>query len=342
MVIPAHEGWPTLTGTLASLREQDRPPEEIIIALDRTVDWGPVPEAVRLHEPPVIPVSAPAWAGPAGGRNIGLSAATGDVIVFLDSSVVASPGLITEHLAGYTDADVAGVAGPTRFVDNGEETAWFYRFCPFLYPFGMAAEPGELTWSPTANLSYHRAAMPQVTFDERFPVAGACEDVNFCFAIRAHGRIEARPAGRVDHELWHPLPMVIRKFYRWGRGEAIMTHKAMTEPGIAPLHARRFNDLHALALLLLAVLFAVLVEWPQLGAVATIAFGLRLAWRAGSSLRKRGLSSWRSQVAAWIQVNAYLCGVFREAFRLREARIFWRSAQLFTSTAKPRAFQRPE
>lgn len=336
VIIPAHEGWPVLEATLRSLRCQTRPPDEIVIVLDRLMVWGEVPGEVARHEPMLVPVSAVRWSGPAGCRNIGLEVAQGDVVLFLDSSVVASRELVAEHLAGLAEPGAIAAAGPTRFLDNGQGTGWFFRLCPFLYPFAMAAEVRDLDWSPTANLSYHRAAAPDLRLDERFPVAGACEDVGLGFQLSRRGRLVSRPQGYVEHELWHPLGLVMRKFFRWGRGEAVMTAMALAEPGLAPIHRRRFNDWHAVGLALLLAGIGALAGQTAWAWAGALLLALRLVWRSWLSLARHGLRSWRSQLAAWVQVNTYLAGVFIEALRNGDYRVLWQSVRLLPGTGSRR------
>lgn len=82
VVIPTYNRLPYLRAALASVREQTRPPEEILIVDDGSTDG--TEEFARTLPAPVRYLRQ-ANAGPAAARNHGFRAATGDWIALLDS-----------------------------------------------------------------------------------------------------------------------------------------------------------------------------------------------------------------------------------------------------------------
>ncbi|MFI7697691.1 glycosyltransferase family 2 protein [Nonomuraea sp. NPDC049480] len=113
VVIPAYGGQDKLDLVLAGLARQTYPAEltEVIV-----VDNGSVPP-LRLPEgrPARTSLIVCPEPGRAAARNAGLARATGDVIHWLDSDVVLTPGAIEAHMRWHHAAPYLVVTGYIRF-----------------------------------------------------------------------------------------------------------------------------------------------------------------------------------------------------------------------------------
>ncbi|YCK41824.1 glycosyltransferase [Actinomadura sp. ATCC 39365] len=115
VIIPAYGGQDKLDLVLAGLARQTYPAAltEVIV-----VDNGSVPPlrlpAVRPEGTRLIVCDQP---GRANARNAGLAEATGDVIHWLDSDVVLTPGAIEAHMRWHHTAPYLVVTGYIRFTD---------------------------------------------------------------------------------------------------------------------------------------------------------------------------------------------------------------------------------
>ncbi|MFL5385028.1 MAG: glycosyltransferase family 2 protein [Longimicrobiaceae bacterium] len=154
-------------------------------------------------------------------RNRGIELAEQPIVLFIDSDCAATPTLISEHLRGYDDPRVAGVAGVTRFTGRD---SWLWRVIErtsFLDSFSFAARERSLPWAPTCNVSYRREVLRAVDgFHTAFPFRLGADDVDLGLRVTAAGHlIRGNPAAVVEHarETWSGVGLMAWRAFRWGR-----------------------------------------------------------------------------------------------------------------------------
>ncbi|MFD0478500.1 glycosyltransferase family 2 protein [Nonomuraea thailandensis] len=111
VIVPAYGAQDKLDLVLQGLARQTYPPEltEIIV-----VDNGSSPP-LRLPEGTAARLVRCERPGRAAARNAGLAEATGDVIHWLDSDVVLTPGAVEAHMRWHHTAPYLSVTGYLRF-----------------------------------------------------------------------------------------------------------------------------------------------------------------------------------------------------------------------------------
>jgi glycosyltransferase involved in cell wall biosynthesis len=105
VLIPTYNRRHILARTLPTVFAQDLPAEdwEVVIAVDGSSD-GTAAWLRSLEPPCPMRVLEQQNRGPAAARNVGLRAARGDVVLFLDDDILCGPTLAREHLAGHAEA----------------------------------------------------------------------------------------------------------------------------------------------------------------------------------------------------------------------------------------------
>jgi glycosyltransferase involved in cell wall biosynthesis len=117
VVLPARNAAATLPAALAALAAQERPPDEVIVVDDGSIDdtvaiarASPVVSAVLCQEP----------SGPGAARNRGAAAARGDVLAFTDADCVPETAwLMAAEAAMGTHDLVQGAVRPPNGVAIG-------------------------------------------------------------------------------------------------------------------------------------------------------------------------------------------------------------------------------
>lgn len=119
VVIPARDRATMLPDAIGSLLDQTRPPDEIIIVDDASVDET---RTVALSFGDRVMVLASDGSGPAAARNVGIAAATGEFIGFLDSDDLWPRTALATQLAlldAHPGADIAWSKGMWRLLAGG-------------------------------------------------------------------------------------------------------------------------------------------------------------------------------------------------------------------------------
>ncbi len=204
VIIPSLNA-PTLARALAALAAQtDAPDEIIVVGRDEAGALAAFP-AVRF-----IDTGAPACA--ARARNLGLAAATGELLLLLDADCVPRPDWLARHRARHAAGEtVVGGAVELRgsnYWAQSDNVSMFHEFVPGL-------PPGPRRLLPTLNLSLRREVFESVGgMDESFPGAAA-EDADWTIRIRRGGRrLWFDPAAVVAHAPARTTPRDVVRHWR--------------------------------------------------------------------------------------------------------------------------------
>jgi GT2 family glycosyltransferase len=205
VIIPTYNRKGVLRKTLEMLQYQTLPPDrfEVILVDDGSSDG--TPEMVAALEPSYrLEMHDQANHGAAAARNLGAREARGEILLFLDSDMLASKELLASHLAKHCSSGRSLVVGPREELDHGTNA-------PFSKSSGALEKDyrfksSELTFQEafTCNLSVKSSCWSVLEgFDERFPASGY-EDIDFAYrAAQAGFSIIPCPEARALHN--HPL-----------------------------------------------------------------------------------------------------------------------------------------
>ena len=151
VIVPVRDGERYLAVALQSLLDQERPPDELIVADDGSTDASAAIAAEHGARVLRLPAS-----GPAAARNAGVQAASGELIGFLDADDLAHPQRLALQVDALADLAFDAVIGHVQNFLTPERAAALH---------GRVAFAGEPLpgWSVGALLMRREAFTP---FDE--------------------------------------------------------------------------------------------------------------------------------------------------------------------------------
>jgi mycofactocin system glycosyltransferase len=194
VVIPVRDRHAELDRCLAGLRDLPR----VIVVDDASADPAAIERIAASHGAAVI--RRPVNGGPGAARNTGLAAALTELVAFLDSDCVPSPGWLAGLLPHFADPAVGAVA--PRIVPHQAGSGWLARYEGASSTLDMGARPSVVR--PGARVSY----VPGAALVVRRTAAGngfrdgmyVGEDVDFVWRMAAAGwRVRYEPGAVMGH-----------------------------------------------------------------------------------------------------------------------------------------------
>jgi glycosyltransferase involved in cell wall biosynthesis len=203
VVIPTYNRLPILQKCLRALEAQQLgdPLEGFEVVLvddgstDDTVAWIHAHAAALPH----VRLIQQSHGGPAQGRNRGVAEANGDVIVFIDSDLVVTPGFLVAHAR----------ALERQWQQMGDRRSFTYgaviNTANFDDPTSEPHKLRDLSWAyfATGNVAIDRRVLETAgLFDTRFHLYG-WEDLELGERLRRLGVVLVRCPEAVGYH-WHP------------------------------------------------------------------------------------------------------------------------------------------
>jgi glycosyltransferase involved in cell wall biosynthesis len=189
--------------------------EVIVVDGDPARSAEPVVRELQARNPDLRVRHVASDPGAALQRNVGLDAADGDVVVYVDDDCTFEPGLFEALAAAYSDPAVVGATGrieqPSRgrlgnnphsrlrwlLLGGGRQgsmTSFGFR-CPII----DQEQPRDVEFMPGPLMSARRDLAAEVRFDERLVAYSLVEDDDFSVRLSRRGRIRYEPAAVVHH-----------------------------------------------------------------------------------------------------------------------------------------------
>jgi glycosyltransferase involved in cell wall biosynthesis len=233
VIVPTFERTELLRSCILSFDSQEDPPGfDVVVVDDGSGDDTPAVLAELAADRPWLQwASQPANRGPAAARNRAVSLAQGELLLFVDDDIVASPSLLRHHDQLHKQAgdDQLAILGRVDWHPSLEITPfmrWLDRSgLQFAYDTWLREGPVEAPASAfyTANLSMSRQLILDAGgFDERFPYP-AYEDLELAQRLTTQGlRMHYRPAALAYHRRAIDLPTFIQRMVRVGESAVLM------------------------------------------------------------------------------------------------------------------------
>ena len=208
VVVPTYNRLDTLRHVIPSLLAQDlrRGAYEVVVADSNSNDGTAEYLAEVARDNPIVRHLPGPYTGRASARNAGIAAALGRIVLFTDADIIASPDLLSRHLAHHEQPGARAVVGMEVQVSSYDDYLAKRADRTKREPL-HGEKPKRLSWLYflTGNASAPRAELDRVgRFDEDFTGYGH-EDLELGYRLQ-HGGVPIVYEPRAVNYHWHPVP----------------------------------------------------------------------------------------------------------------------------------------
>ena len=219
IIVCTYNGRRTIGECCQEFHKLDYPNKEVII-----VDDGSTDGTYKIVGQNGFRVIRTENAGLSAARNLGLEAASGEIVAYIDDDAYPDPHWLKYLAITFLTTDCAGAGGPNIPPPGDGKTAACVANAPGG-PMHILISDREAEHLPGCNMAFRRDHLKAIGgFDVRFRAAG--DDVDVCWRIQERGWWLAFSPGAV---VWHHRRNSVRAYLRqqkgYGRAEALLERK---------------------------------------------------------------------------------------------------------------------
>jgi hypothetical protein len=204
VVVCSYNGSRTIRDTLEWLGRLEYPSYEVIVIDDGSTDA--TPDIAREFGVKVI--STPNR-GLSAARNLGLAAAAGEIVAYIDDDAYPDPHWLTYLATAFVTTDHAGIGGPNIPPPGGGPLAACVANAPGG-PIHVLLSDDVAEHIPGCNMAFRKDRLRAVGgFDPQFRRAG--DDVDVCWRLQERGWTLGFSAAAM---VWHHRRNSIRAYLR--------------------------------------------------------------------------------------------------------------------------------
>jgi GT2 family glycosyltransferase len=219
IIVCSHNGRRTIGECCQELHKLDYPDMEVII-----VDDGSTDGTYQVVSRNGFQVIRTPNVGLSAARNLGLAAASGEIVAYIDDDAYPDPHWLKYLAATFLTTDCAGVGGPNISPSGDGQTAACVANAPGG-PLHVLVSDRQAEHLPGCNMAFRRHHLLAIGgFDPRFRTAG--DDVDVCWRIQeTAGWLAFSPGAMVWHHRRNSIRAYVRQQKGYGRAEAILEQK---------------------------------------------------------------------------------------------------------------------
>jgi O-antigen biosynthesis protein len=219
VVVSTFNGAATIRDTLAGLEHLDYPDFEVIVVNDGSTDATP-----QIASEYRVRIITTRNQGLSAARNIGIRAATGEIVAFIDDDAYPDLHWLRFLALAFRDGAYVAVGGPNLPPPDDGWMADAVANAPGG-PNPVLLSDRVAEHIPGCNMAFRKEALEAIGgFDSIFRTAG--DDVDVCWRLRDRGGVIGYAPGAV---VWHHRRPSIRRFWKqqvgYGKAEALLERK---------------------------------------------------------------------------------------------------------------------
>jgi O-antigen biosynthesis protein len=219
VVVCSYNGQRTIRDCLDGLRKLDYPNFEVIVVNDGSTD---ATAAIACESG--FRVISTENCGLSHARNVGMEAATGEIVAYIDDDARPDPHWLSYLAATFLSTEHAGVGGPNIAPPGDGLIADCVANAPGG-PIHILLSDQEAEHIPGCNMAFRKDCLKAIGgFDPRFRIAG--DDVDVCWRLQQRGwTLGFSPTAMV----WHHRRNSVRAYWRqqknYAKAEALLEKK---------------------------------------------------------------------------------------------------------------------
>lgn len=219
VVICSYNGQRTIAQTISEVLRSDYPNYEVIVVNDGSTDR--MPQIAGSF--PGVRLITVENGGLSAARNIGMRAATGEIIAYLDDDAYPDPHWLHYLGMAFRRTSHVAIGGPNLPPAGDGPIADCVANAPGG-PIHVLLTDEIAEHIPGCNFAVRRAALEAIGgFDPVFRVAG--DDVDACWRLQQIGTIGFAPTAVVWHHRRNSLKAYWRQQKGYGKAEALLERK---------------------------------------------------------------------------------------------------------------------
>ncbi|MFZ2446122.1 MAG: glycosyltransferase [Syntrophobacteraceae bacterium] len=219
VVVCTYNGKRTIRDALDGLKKVDYPNFEVIVVNDGSRDGT----EIIAKEYGFRVISIPNG-GLSNARNVGMRAAKGEIVAYLDDDAIPDPQWLTYLAVTFLTSDHVGVGGPNIPPPDDGPIADCVANSPGG-PVHVLLTDQEAEHIPGCNMAFRKAALEAITgFDPTFRIAG--DDVDLCWRLQERGwTLGFNPAAMVWHHRRNSVKTYWKQQLNYGKAEGYLEQK---------------------------------------------------------------------------------------------------------------------
>lgn len=219
VVVCSCNGARTIRECFEALTRLEYPSFEVIVVNDGSTDT-----TARIAREFGFHLISTNGCGLSSARNMGLAAASGQIVAYIDDDAYPDPHWLTYLAATFLNGPYVGVGGPNI---HPPTDGWISE-CVANAPGGpvhVLLSDRDAEHLPGCNMAFDRAALLAVGgFDPQFRTAG--DDVDVCWRLQQRGgKLGFSPAAVVWHHRRNSIRAYVKQQSGYGRAEALLERK---------------------------------------------------------------------------------------------------------------------
>jgi len=223
VVVCTYNGSRTIRECLEGVTRQNYDDYEVIVIDDGSRDETAaiIDEYVRGFEVRHIRIEN---GGLSNARNVGMKAARGEIVAYIDDDAYPDPDWLTYLAIGFTTTSNVGIGGPNLPPVEAGTVADCVANSPGG-PSHVLHTDLEAEHLPGCNMAFRKSAIEAIDgFDTRFRIAG--DDVDLCWRLLENGGTMGFHGGAL---VWHhrrgSVQGYLKQQFNYGKAEAMLEAK---------------------------------------------------------------------------------------------------------------------